>query len=156
MSGRGEVIPEVAWRFEAGRVEAEAWSVVHVEAREAMSELFRARVVLVMESGGGGLDELLGARAALTLHRGPLARAVRGVVSEVEELGTTAQQRFVRVDVVPALWTLSERSDCRIFQGKNTVEIVRAVLDDAGLYPGDRGLRVDAGLGALAPREYCV
>jgi type VI secretion system secreted protein VgrG len=156
MSGRADRVSEVVWRFAAGRVDAEAWTVVHLDAREAMSDLFHAQVVLMMESGGGGLDELLGARASLDMHRGPLQRRLRGVVSEVEELGTTAQQRFVRVDVVPALWTLSERSDCRIFQGKSTVEIVRTVLADAGVYQGAGELRIDSGLESYAPREYCV
>ena len=156
MSGRTDVVPEVIWRFAAGRVDSDAWTVVHLDAREAMSDLFRAQVVLMMESGGGGLDELLGARATLAMHRGSVVREVRGVVSEVEELGTTAQHRFVRVDVVPALWTLSERSDCRIFQGQHTVDIVRAVLADAGVYQGPGELRIDGGLESLAPREYCV
>ncbi len=149
-------VPEVRWSFAAGRVGSDAWSVVHLDAREAMSDVYRAQVVLVMESGGGGLDELLGQRASLEMHRGSLVRAIRGVVAEVEELGTTAQHRFVRVDVVPALWTLSERSDCRIFQGKTTVDIVRAVLADAGVYQGSGALRIDGALDGYAPREYCV
>ena len=156
MSGESVVLPEVKWRFSAGRVDADAWSVVHLHARESMSDLYRAQVVLVMESGGGALDELLGARATLEMHRGAAMRALRGVVSEVEELGTSAHHRFVRVDVVPALWTLSERSDCRIFQGRSTVDIVRAVLAAAGVYQGSGALRIDGALDGYAPREYCV
>ncbi len=156
MDGMSGPLPEVRWGFSAGRVGPEAWTVVHLEAREAMSDLSRARVVLVMESGGGGLDELLGAPASLDIHRASLVRSIKGVVAEVEELGTSVQHRFVRVDVVPALWTLSERSDCRIFQGLNTPAIVRAVLADAGIYQGPNALRIDGALDALAPREYCV
>ena len=150
------VIPEVLWRFSAGHVAQDAWSVVHLDTREAMSDLFRAQVVLVMESGGGALDALLGTRAKLETHRGELVRELRGVVCEVEELGSTAQHRFVRVEMVPSLWILSERSDCRIFQGRNTLDIVRAVLTDAGVYQGPGELRIDPSLEDLAPREYCV
>jgi len=156
MEGNGTTLPEVRWAFAAGRVDSDAWSVAHVEAREAMSEPYRAEVALVMESGGGGLQELLGAPARLVTQRGPLARELRGVVCEVEELGTTVQHRLVRVAVVPALWTLGERSDCRIFQGKNTLRIVREVLADAGLYQSEGALRVDPSLEAMPPREYCV
>jgi type VI secretion system secreted protein VgrG len=129
---------------------------VGLEAREAMSELSHARVVLLMESGGGGLEALLGKPARLETHRGGLTRELRGVVAEVEELGSTAQHRLVRVDVVPTLWVLSQRTDCRIFQSQNTLQIVRAVLAAAGLYQGDGELRVDPALDALPPREYCV
>ena len=156
MEGNGTTLPETRLAFAAGRVDSDAWAVAHVEAREAMSELYRARVVLVMESGGGGLHELLGAPARLAVQRGGLVRELRGVVSEVEELGTTVQHRLVRVEVVPALWTLSQRSDCRIFQALNTAQIVRAVLADAGVYQGDGALRIDPSVEAMAPREYCV
>ena len=156
MEGNGTTLPEIRMAFAAGRVDSDAWAVAHFDAREAMSELYRARVVLVMESGGGGLQELLGAPARLVAQRGGVARELRGVVSEVEELGTTVQHRLVRVEVVPALWTLSQRSDCRIFQALNTAQIVRAVLADAGVYQGDRALRIDPSVEAMAPREYCV
>ncbi len=149
-------LPEVRWTFAAGPVNADAWSVVHVDAREAMSELFHVRLVLLMESGGGELHDLLGERAVLETHRGGLVRPLKGLVVEVEELGSTAQHRFVRVDVAPQLWTLSQRSDCRIFQSKNTVQIVREVLAEAGVYQDNNGLRIDGALDGLAPREYCV
>ncbi len=149
-------LPEVRWSFSAGKVGADAWSVVHLEAREAMSDLYHARLVLQMETGGGGLDDLLGKPAKLETHRGPISRELKGIVSEVEELGTTAQHRFVRVDVVPSLWMLSQRSDCRIFQEKNTAQIVREVLAAAGVYQGDAALRIDPSLESQPPREYCV
>jgi type VI secretion system secreted protein VgrG len=149
-------LPEVRWSFSAGRVTPDAWYVVNLDAREAMSEVYRARVVLIMESGGGGLDELLGKPALLTTARGGLTRDLKGVVAEVEELGTTAQHRFVRVEVVPSLWLLSQRSDCRIFQEKNTAAIVRAVLASAGVYRGPGELVIDGALDAMAPREYTV
>ena len=58
-SANPSTLPEVRWSFSAGKVGTDAWSVVHCNAREAMSELSRAQVVLLMESGGGGLDDLL-------------------------------------------------------------------------------------------------
>ena len=155
-SANPTTLPEVRWSFSAGKVGTDAWSVVHCNAREAMSDLFRAQVVLLMESGGGGLDDLIGEPAKLETFRGPMHRALKGIVTEVEELGTTAQHRFVRIDIVPSLWVLSQRTDCRIFQEKNTLAIVRAVLADAGIYQGDGALRVDPALDQLPTREYCV
>jgi type VI secretion system secreted protein VgrG len=64
--------------------------------------------------------------------------------------------RLVRVEVVPALWLLSQRSDNRIFQEMNTARVVREVLADAGDLPRRRALVVDPSLDALPPREYCV
>ncbi len=150
------VLPEVRWSFSAGAIGPDAWSVIHVEAREALSDCFHAELVLLMESGGGELDDLLGRPATLDTHRGGVVRHLQGVVALVEELGTTAQHRFVRVDLVPQLWVLSQRSDSRVFQSMTTAQIVRAVLSEAGVYQGDGALRIDPALESLPPREYCV
>ncbi len=149
-------LPETTFAFSAGAVPAEAWAVVRFTSREAMSSLYDANVVLALEPGGTGLQGLLGAGAALTVERGAVARHLSGIVREVEELGSTAAHRFVRVAVVPSLWTLSQRSDCRIFQQMNVLAIVREVLRVAGVYQGEGAFEADGSLGAAAPREYCV
>jgi type VI secretion system secreted protein VgrG len=130
--------------------------VVQFSAREALSSVYEASVVLALEPGGPPLDGLVGEDALLEVLRGPLARRLRGVIRQVDELGSTALHRFVRVEVVPALWTLSQRSDSRIFQQMNVLAIAREVLRVAGVYQGPGALRADASLEAQPPREYCV
>jgi len=149
------VLSEVMWRFGAGPVPADAWVVTSVDLREALSDLYVARLILAMEPGGDALDGLLGAPARLESQRGGLAHPLHGVVRAVEELGSTSSHRFVRVEVVPSLWLLSLRSDNRIFQEKSVPDVIRAVLADAGLYAG-AALSVDASVDALTPREYLV
>jgi type VI secretion system secreted protein VgrG len=149
------IVSEVVFRFAAGNVPDDAWNVVHLQATESISELYRASVVLSMETGGASLESLLGEPATLRTARAGVERALHGIVQGVEELGTLATHRFVRVDVVPALWVLSQRMDTRLFQDLNVVQIVQAVLHGAGLYAGER-LAVDPSLLALPPREYCV
>jgi type VI secretion system secreted protein VgrG len=149
------VVGEVMWRFSAGGVPAEAWSVVSVDTREALSELYCARLILAMETGGDALDGMLGAPARLDTARGPQEHALHGVVRAVEELGSTASHRLVRVEVVPSLWLLSLRSDNRIFQELSVPDVIRAVLADAGVYPGAR-VAIDPSVDALTPREYLV
>ncbi|MFO0609622.1 MAG: type VI secretion system tip protein TssI/VgrG [Polyangiales bacterium] len=149
------ILSEVTFRFAAGNVPDDAWNVVHMQVTEAMSELYRASVVLTMETGGASLETLLGTPATLRTVRGGVERAVKGIVHQVEELGTLATHRFVRVDVVPSLWVLSQRMDTRLFQEMNVVQIAQAVFRGANVYQG-ASLEVDASLQALPPREYCV
>jgi len=149
------VLSEVNFRFAAGNVPDDAWNVVHTQVNESMSELYRASVVVSMEPGGASLESLLGTPATLRTTRGGVERVVKGVVQQVEELGSLATHRFARVDVVPSLWILSQRMDTRLFQELNVVQIAQAVFRSAGVYQGT-ALAVDASLQALPPREYCV
>lgn len=155
VSAAMSVLPEVMWRFDAGGVPADAWAVVFVELREALSELYSAAVILAMEPGGDALDGLLGTPAKLDTLRGAQEHPLHGVVRSVEELGSTASHRLVRVEVVPSLWLLSLRSDNRIFQEMKVPDVIRAVFSDAGIYQGAK-LIVDASVDALTPREYLV
>jgi type VI secretion system secreted protein VgrG len=151
----GDVLPEVGYAFTAGPFNSTNATVVHVHHREAMSELYECAVILAA-SLALAPDGAVTAPASLEITRQSLTRAVRGVVRRVEDLGTAGRYRFVRLFVVPSLWTLSKRTDSRIFQDKKTVEIVQDVLKDAGVYQGAGGLQVDGGLFAPPPREYCV
>ena len=76
-------------------------------------------------------------------------RWLTGVVSEFEDLGGTLVpqkgqspkgvndgDRFVNLVVVPSLWKLALRRDCRIFQDMNAIAIVREVFETAGVYAG--------------------
>jgi type VI secretion system secreted protein VgrG len=149
------VLSEVTFRFAAGNVPDDAWNVVHTQVNESMSELYRASVVLSMEPGGASLESLLGTPATLRTTRGGVERVVKGIVQQVEELGSLATHRFARVDVVPSLWILSQRMDTRLFQDLNVVQIAQAVFRAANVYQGT-ALAVDPSLQSLPTREYCV
>lgn len=143
---------EVGCAFEATGCEP-TWGVVALDAREAISEPYECRVELQSADLGAEPDALLGRGCAVTLSRGAATRRFAGVVRRVEHLGTAGGQRLARAFVVPALWALSQRTDARIFQDLTAVEVVQAVLRDAGLYAGLVELRLRQ---RYLPREHCV
>ncbi len=146
----GEI--EVSFRGADGH----AWRPVHVHLHEALSEPYACTAVLTLPVPGADPDALLGGAAEIELRRGLRTRRVLGLVRRVEDLGTTATQRWVRVTVVPALWTLSQRRDSRVFQDLPVAGIVRAVLRAAGVYQDGDRLEIPASLDALPPRAYCL
>jgi type VI secretion system secreted protein VgrG len=148
------VLPEVELGFQAEG--AAGWTVIFGAVTEAISEVYEGTLILSAPLSLGSPDALVGARAMYTVNRAGHERTVKGVVRRVEDLGSTATHRYVRVVLVPALWTLSQRHDSRIFQDKPVVDIVRDVLRVAGVYQGDGELVIPGGLQGLAPREYCV
>jgi type VI secretion system secreted protein VgrG len=145
-------LQEVSYAF-AG-ADGHPWTVLHCSIREAISELYEGVFVLAGHVDHAP-DELLGAPARATLQRQHLTRSLHGIVWRVEDLGTTAMHRFVRVTVVPRLRALGQRLDSRIFQEKTVAEIVRDVLAHARVYQGERALTVPP-LPRLPKREYCV
>ncbi len=148
------VLSEVELAFQADG--AAGWSVVHAAVREALSETYEGNLVLSAPLSLSAPESLVGQRAVYTVSRSGHDRHLKGVVRRVEDLGSTATHRYVRVVLVPSLWTLSQRVDSRIFQEVPVVDIVREVLRVAGVYQGDGELVIPSGLSSLAPREYCV
>ena len=55
-----------------------------------------------------------------------------------------------RAEIVPWLWLLTLSSDCRIFQDKDVLEIVRDIFDELGY--SDYEIRCSGS----SRREYCV
>jgi type VI secretion system secreted protein VgrG len=63
-----------------------------------------------------------------------VVRHFNGVVAEFERLGPgTAGRMRYRLLVVPAIWQLGLRTNCRIFQGSTLKKIITTVLADHGL-----------------------
>lgn len=61
------------------------------------------------------------------------ARFFHGVVNEVRYLGAGRRFSRYKVTLVPQLWFLAQRQDCRIFQDKSVVDILTEVLDGAAV-----------------------
>jgi type VI secretion system secreted protein VgrG len=78
-------------------------------------------------------------------------RIIHGVAARFTQLGRTEELTSYHAEIVPWLWFLSLSRDCRIFQAKSVVEIIKSVLDEYG------DLEYDVRcVGSYSPREYCV
>src|SRR5262249_7537355 len=75
-----------------------------------------------------------------------------GLVRRFTQLGRSPSGLVAyRAELVPATWFLSLSSDCRIYQQKHVVDIVKAVFADAGI----KDVKY-ATTGTYQPREDCV
>ncbi|MFY2556569.1 type VI secretion system Vgr family protein [Corallococcus terminator] len=152
--GGGDPVSVVRYTFSTSDAPLAPWHVSRVQAREGLSELYEALVDLVFEGPMLDAEVMLGSSCALGMARGPLSRQVLGIVRHVEDLGTLADKRMVRVHVVPALWELSQRVDSYIFQGMSVPEVLVDVMEEM-LTPFKRRVRV-ALQREYPKREYCV
>ena len=70
-------------------------------------------------------------------------------------MGAAADNLLVEVELVPALWALTQSLNSRVFQHLCAVDIARQVLGD-GLKPYDRCVRSILKRQDYAVRDYCV
>lgn len=163
--------PGVRCRFECSR-SAHAWSVRHAVIREGLSRPYRIQLSIVTTDVDADPDELVGATCDLVFDRAAQARTFYGVVARVQVRGTVVvrgatEGLAVDVEIVPALATLGQRVNCRIYQDMTVPAILRDVLmgEQAPAGAPAEGLRAydrtldDGGLSAtdyLPPRDYCV
>ena len=146
-------LPEAEFTFDAQGEHEPRWRVTGFEASEGLSRVYECAVDVANPSLAVNPDALLGRYAVLRVARPAAQRRFYGLVRRVEHRGTVADHRLARVTMVPALWTLSQRSDARVFQDVTAVEAVEAVLREAGVYVGAVEKQLQR---PLPKREYCV
>ncbi len=97
--------------------------------RDELSRPFRYEVDALSESHDLALADFLGKDLAVGLDlRGGGTRYFHGLVADASYLGEEDVHARYRLTVVPWLWFLSRRHDCRIFQNKSVPEIVAEVF----------------------------
>jgi type VI secretion system secreted protein VgrG len=145
---------ERIFELSAGRLPAQAFEVLSFQGREGISRLYHFDVRARIEAPPGVELEplLLGQEAHLTIrgHR-DVERHVSGIVTRLSTLGPDVQgHEHWDVRVQPKLWLSGKRRNCRIFQHKSVLDIVKLVLDEA------RVEHLQACTRTYARRLYCV
>lgn len=77
-------------------------------------------------------------------------RFFNGIISRFSAGITKDELRTYRAELVPALWMLTQTSNCRVFQNMTVPDIVVAVLKERGL------TAVKTNVGSYEKLEYCI
>ena len=120
---------------------------------EALSSLFEYRLELLGEKADVRIESLLGTpmTVSVALPRGG-ARHFNGFVARFAFAGRHGRYAAYQATLRPWLWFLTRSADCRIFQDRSVVDIVKAVFDDYSIADFDT-----SGLsGAYGRLAYCV
>ena len=123
---------------------------------EAVSELFEFQVTLAVPTPQElDLDEVIGQAALLTLVGEGAPRYVHGMVSAMEQGERVRDYTVYHATLVPQLWRLLHRQDCRIFQDASVEQIVQQVLEAAGVPADAYDIKLE-GNQPTPTLEYCV
>jgi type VI secretion system secreted protein VgrG len=141
-------------------VDGEAYRLLACQIRESLSTLPVAVIeigTLDSASNAGPPDPttMIGKPVLIKLDRvdGSQAREFSGVAVEATRLADKEGRPFTRITVVPHLFRLGKRMDCRTFQQESVPDIVKKVLTVAGVGSDAQEARLS---GSYAPRVYCV
>src|SRR5262249_34341644 len=131
-----------------------------VVGSEEMSGLFHFRLAVTSTNLNVAATDVIGKPVGFRMqdhddihpnHSSP-PRESAGTVLGLEAGQVSADHRRCTLVVVPWLWFLRQRTDCRIFQKKTVVEIVEAVFAKLGFKDYDKSnVR-----GTYPKLEYCV
>ncbi|MCD2517133.1 type VI secretion system tip protein VgrG [Massilia sp. G4R7] len=123
---------------------------------EALGRIFTYRLELSSTKGDIKIADVLGTSmtVVLDLPEGG-ERYFNGVVTRFAYRGWRDGMASYEAVLHPSLWLLTRSSNCRIFQDKSAIDIVKAVCGDAA-YGGLISLDVASLSGTPAARTYCV
>jgi type VI secretion system secreted protein VgrG len=122
--------------------------VRNYRGEEAISELFRYDLELYSTNASLDFSQIVGQAITLqiALSNGSF-QYVNGIVGRFTQAGTDG--RFTELH--PWLWMLTMSADCRIFQNKSSLEIVKQIFSDLGFSDFS-----DKTTGSYTARDYCV
>lgn len=125
---------------------------------ESLSKMFNFELSMVSENHAVPFDGIIGKSVTVIIQLADGGkRYLNGIISSFSqgrgggEEGGDARFSYYRASMVPWLWVLTKRSDCRIFQNQSAVEIVEEVFKGHGI--GNFRLELRS---SYTPREFCV
>ena len=146
-------------------IDGTKYAVRRWRGTESVSKPFRYTVVFESEDLSLSLDSFVGKTVQVAVmwksggpsgseqSRGLYGVVIRASQSGMSEVRGKEARAIYQVEVVPRLWSLTLRTNCRIFQDKKTDDIVLAILKEHGIKGADvrKNLR-----GTCRQRGYCV
>src|SRR5260370_7819751 len=103
-------------------------------AMEGISRLFTCHLELLSENPNISFTDIVGQRVTITIHLAASGknRYINGFVSRFVQTGKDNRFTHYHAEVVPWLWFLTRNADCRMFQQKTPLEIIKKVFSHLG------------------------
>lgn len=122
------------------------------QGEESISGLFRYDLELYSEDSALDMSQIVGKAVTLKiqLSNGSF-RSVNGIVGRFTQAGRDKRFTTYLAELHPWLWLLGMSANCRIFQNKSALDIVKQIFNDLGFTDFQ-----DKTTATPATREYCV
>lgn len=135
-------------------------TVLSFNAHEEMSRLFRYHLTVWSENPELDIKGMVRKPATITIRWDEKAKHEKtffGIVSSISQTNAARPGEVEKlyghysVEIVPTLWLLGQKSNCKMFQEMPAHDIIKAVLDERGM-AGKYEMRA----GGTRIREFCL
>ena len=130
---------------------ADALLLRSVSGQETISQLFRFQLELLSEDDSLQFDAIVGKSVALHVQTLDSERHLNGFISRFSQAGRDERFTYYHAEMVPWLWFLTRKANCRIFQRQSVPDIIKKVFKEVETH--DFELRLYK---SYRTREYCV
>ena len=124
-----------------------------LDGAEGISRLFDYQVELLADKGAT-IDpkSMIGAKVAVAINLNDKqgSRWINGIVASFEQGPGDSDFNTYKARIVPSMWQLTLSSNCRIYQSKTVLDIVKSVVAEYGLTMSDQTS------GSYQKLEYCT
>ena len=107
-------------------------ALVRFDGQEGLGQLFEFRIDALSTDRDVNFDGAIGRNCCVTYKMFGTQRYFNGVLVEARWLGPRDDNFGYRLVLRPWFWLLSRTSDCRIFEKKTVLEIIKQVFSDRG------------------------
>jgi type VI secretion system secreted protein VgrG len=118
---------------------SDVFDVREFKVNEGLSALFSIELLVRSQNPAVDFEATIGAPATFRIGVNPLIASGpsptwTGVVANIEQVGSEDKGLSTyRIRVVPSLWFLTQRTNCRVFQQMTDLEVVLAMLQEWAL-----------------------
>lgn len=124
----------------------------HMTGKENLSDCFIYELELLSTDGDIKLDKVIGRHLTVAMEmKDGKTRHFDGLVTHMSHQGMRQGFDAYKVTLRPWLWFLTRNDDCRIFQQKSVVDIIKTIFADASFTDYKLSLTQ-----SYQPRPYCV
>ena len=130
------------------------FSVIEFSGEEKISEPYHFKIFLKASDSSIEPGDIVKKRARLTyITQTNKERHINGVVGKASIEKVETNFAIYSVDIYPLFWLLSFRKQSRIFQKMTAPDVIKEVLQDAGISTSEFKISLS---GNYTQREYCV
>ena len=131
----------------------DAFFLRRLKATESFSQLFTIDVDLLSYDAGIRAEDIIGTHIATFIGtNGIQPRPLNGFVKSFSYTGLEKRGLYgYKAELVPWLWFLDKRTNCRVFQNQNIQKIIESVFTELGFNDFSFSL-----IDIHQPFEYCV
>jgi type VI secretion system secreted protein VgrG len=121
------------------------------DGKEELGRLFEFRIDAISRNRDINFDSCIGQACSVTLKTSGPDRYFNGILVEAEWRGPLEDNFAYRLLLRPWFWLLTRTTDCRIFENKNVLDIIKQVFSDRGFNDFE-----DKTTTSYPKIEYCV